>query len=269
MPAAALIPAIIGAGGAIGGGLIASSAAKSAAKTQADAANQATSLNRDIFNQQQKNALPWLQSGQGAVLRLSDMLNPGGALDQQWDKQFVAPTSVTEQNDPGFQFRLQQGQQALERSAAAKGGVLSGGTLKGINRYAQDYASNEYGNVYARAKDEYNTAYNQFQQGQSNRFNRLASLAQLGQTATGQLGQEASQFGANAGNNITGAGAALAAGQVGAGNALSGALGSLGGIAGTAYQNQLFLSQLGRMGQPNNSSSYSNLNANTDDPGNG
>jgi hypothetical protein len=246
------LPSIISGGLTLAGGLLGSSAAKDAAQTQANAANQATQLQRDIFNQQQQNALPWLQSGQGAVLRLSDMLNPGGALDQQWDQQFVAPTGVTEQNDPGFQARLQMGQQALERSAAAKGGVLSGGTLKGINRYAQDYASNEYGNVYNRAKDEYNTAYNQFQQGQSNRFNRLASLAGLGQTAAGQLGQAGQAFGAQAGGNITGAGAALAAGQVGSANAVGGALGNIG----NNLLGALTLQQLNRSSyQPLNSGS--------------
>jgi hypothetical protein len=57
--------------------------------------------------------------------------------------QFQAPTAATEQNDPGFQFRLQQGQQALERSAAAKGGLLTGGTAQAEQQFGQDYASNE------------------------------------------------------------------------------------------------------------------------------
>ena len=64
---------------------------------------------------------------------------------------FVAPTGVDMTNDPGYQFRLDQGNKAYQQSAAAKGTLLTGGTLKGANDYAQNAASNEYGNVFNRA----------------------------------------------------------------------------------------------------------------------
>lgn len=126
--------------------------------------------------------------------------------------------------DPGYAFRQQQGQQAIERSAAARGGLLSGAAMKGIERFGQGLASEEYGN-----------AYNRFQSNQNNQFNRLASLAGVGQTANNALAQAGSQFAnamsgisqnnaANQGNAMLAAGNARASGYAGIGNALSGAV---------------------------------------------
>ena len=83
---------------------------------------------------------------------------------------FSAPTGLNYMNDPGFQERLKMGTDAIQASAAAKGSILSGGTLKALERYAQDYASNEFGNVYNRALGT--AAYNQGvgQQGYQNRY---------------------------------------------------------------------------------------------------
>jgi hypothetical protein len=158
-----------------------------------------------------------------------------GELAQNFNDQFKAPDSITEQNDPGFQARLNLGQQALERSAAARGNVLSGGTLKDLNQFSQDYASNEYGNVYNRAFNEFSNRYNIFKQNQADKFNRYSALSGGGQVSAGQLGtlgQSAANnvgnilqnSGAQIGNDLQNAGAARASGYVGAGNAWGGAL---------------------------------------------
>lgn len=76
-------------------------------------------------------------------------------------RSFEAPTGLTEENDPGYQARLALGQQGVERSAAARGTLLTGGTLKDINDYAQNQASQEFGNVYNRALQTYGTQYQQ------------------------------------------------------------------------------------------------------------
>lgn len=68
---------------------------------------------------------------------------------------FQAPNMV---DDPGYQFRLDQGRKILERSAAAQGNLLSGGTLRSLQDYASGLASQEYANAYARRKGEYDTA---------------------------------------------------------------------------------------------------------------
>lgn len=182
--------------------------------------------------------------------QINTSLGAFGSLMQPYGQTFTAPTDVTEQNDPGYQFRLQQGQQALERSAAARGNLLNGGTAKALTQYGQDYASNEYSNVYNRALGQYQQNYNIFQQDQTNQFNRLAAVAGVGQTAAGQLataGQNAannsSQILLNSGNaqaaGINNAAAATASGYIGGANAIT------GGISGVSNN----LSQLAILNQ--------------------
>lgn len=99
---------------------------------------------------------------------------------------FELPTLEQLQATPGYQARLDAGQQALERGAAAKGTVLSGGFQKALNRYAQDYASNEYNNLYGQYLQRYNTNVGT----QSVLpWNRYADLLGVGQNATNLLGQ--------------------------------------------------------------------------------
>lgn len=168
-------------------------------------------------------------------------LNPG-FLSQTFNQPFIPPDAVTEQNDPGFKFRLSLGQQALENSAAARGGLLSGGTAKALNDFAQNDASAEYGNVYNRALTNYQTAYNTFNQNQANIFNRYAALAGIGQTSAGQLanagltsggqvGNTLLTSGAQIGQQLNNAAAARASGYVGGANAYANAFGSLGQAA--------------------------------------
>lgn len=178
-----LIAAGISAAAQAYGAHKASEAASEAGQAQATAAGQAADLQA-----------PYRAAGLQALGQLQGMA------------PFEAPTNVTEQNDPGFQTRLQAAQQALERSAAARGTSLSGGSLKALTRYSQDYASNEYGNVYGRAASEYDRTRGS-----------LAQLAGVGQQATAAQGEYLTQ-GANA----------QAAGQVGGANAWNGALGNIG-----------------------------------------
>ena len=70
---------------------------------------------------------------------------------------FAAPTAADMGQDPGYQFRLSQGQKALERSGAARGVTNTGGNMKGLLDYGQQAASQEYGNVYGRNLNTYNT----------------------------------------------------------------------------------------------------------------
>ena len=169
---------------AIGGSaLLGASASKSAAGTQAASADRATELQREMFNKQLELQQPFQEAGVNALNRM-----------QSGD--------VMGMMDPSYKFRLGEGMKALERSAAARGGLISGGALKAAQRYGQEFASNEFGNAY----------------------NRLASMAGIGQTATGAMSGAAGQFGTNAGNLMTGAGATRASGYVGGANALTGGL---------------------------------------------
>lgn len=231
-----IIPAIIGGISSLVGGAMSSKASTNAANAQVDATKyaadlqskssaEALALQRQIWEQQQASQQPWIGAGSNALTQLLAGTQPGGEFAQGFD-----PSGV--QMDPGFEFRLKQGQQALERSAAARGGALGGGALKSLTRYAQDYSSGEYGNAY-------NRAFNAFQTNRSNRLNPLLSLAGLGQTATTTLGNEGGQFASNAAANLTGtgnnlaslatqAGNARASGYVGNANAWNGALSGMG-----------------------------------------
>lgn len=115
--------------------------------------------------------------------------------------------------DPGYAFQLQQGTQALQNSAAAGSGSLSGSALKDLLKYNQDYAGTAY-----------NDAFNRYQTQQGNIFSRLSSLATLGQNAAAGVGAQGTQLAGQAGQAMTNAGTAAGAGIVGAGNAASGGL---------------------------------------------
>jgi hypothetical protein len=158
----------------------------------------------------------------------------GEGLMQPWTTPFTAPNDVTEQNDPGFQFRLKEGIQGLQRSAAAKGTLLTGGTLKDINSWAQDYASNEYDKVYNRAKGEYDTAYGIFNTNAGNQFNRMYTLSNQGLNAAGAGIGAGQTYANNAGTQMTNAGNATAAGQAASGQAWGNLAGTLGNTAATA-----------------------------------
>ena len=215
------------AGIAMGGAaLIGAGASLIGSNEQANAANNATSVQEQEFQQQQANQAPYLQAGYGALSQLSGMAGQ--------TPNFTAQDFLNNQ-DPAYGFDLSQGQQAIERSAAASGQLQSGGTLKSLTTYAQGQASNEYQN-----------AYNRYMNNQNTQFNRLASVAGLGQTANGQLNSAGTAMAGQVGENMMGAANAQAAGTVGVANALSG---GVSGISNGLYQQQL-LSKLGGIGGP-------------------
>lgn len=160
-----------------------------------------------------------------------------GSLLQGFTQPFVAPTAAQAAQTPGYQFQLQQGQQAIQNSAAAQGGLLSGNTLQALDQYSQGLASSNYQQVYNNAIQQYQQAYNIFQGNQTNEFNRLAALSGVGQTAAntlGQLGQASAQnianinanAGAQIGSSLQNAGAARASGYAGIANAVTGGIGN-------------------------------------------
>jgi hypothetical protein len=111
---------------------------------------------------------------------------------------FEAPTAADMAADPSYQFRLQQGQDALERSGAARGVTNTGGTLKDILDYGQNAASQEYGNVYGRMRDTYDA-------NERNRFN--AYQANYGNAMDAYGMNERNRFGAFGENERNRAGA--------------------------------------------------------------
>ena len=197
--------AIIGGGATLAAGYMGSQAAKSAASKQADAARYAAQLQQEQFNLTNEQQRPYREAGYSA---LSDITGMKPYLTQQY-----TPEDFAQGLDPGYQFRLQQGQEATNRMANMGGGMLSGNALRGAQDYTQGLASQEYGN-----------AFNRFQTQRSNIYNTLAGIAGLGQTSLGQTTTAGTTAAGNIGANIANAGAAQAGGIVGSANALGGGL---------------------------------------------
>jgi hypothetical protein len=148
---------------------------------------------------------------------------------------------------PGYEFRLAEGAKGVENSAAARGMQLSGAGLKAINRFNQDFASNEYGNWFNQSNTDRNfisgqgdAAYNRFNTNNTQRYNRLAGMVGTGQTATNQVNSAGAANAQTMGNNIMGAGNAQAAGIVGQANAINGGMSNAVG----AYQNNQLMDMI-------------------------
>lgn len=217
----AIIAAGIGAAGAVGGGLIASSAAKKAAATQAQAATDAQAAQERMFQRQVELQEPFRQAGLTAQQQIMQLLGIGGDKTAAGYGSLAQPFGTQQfQQDPGYAFRQSEGMKALERSAAARGGLLSGSTMKGIQRFGQDLASQEYQN-----------AFNRYQVERAARLNPLQSLMGSGQSAANVLTGAAGQAGQNEAANLYGAAQARASGYVGSANALGSALSNVGNIA--------------------------------------
>jgi hypothetical protein len=178
------------------------SSAKSAAKTQAASADRAAQLQQEQFERQVELQAPWRQAGERALgkLEAASEYTPFG------QAQFTA--------DPGYGFRLSEGQKALDRQAAARGGLISGGALKAAQRYGQEMGSQEYTN-----------AFNRYQAERQARLGPLQSLAGVGQTSVNQLGAAGQAMASGVGEAGMQAANARASGYMGGASALSQGLG--------------------------------------------
>ena len=198
MPFAFLIPAAA----TLIGAKMSGDAAKSAASTSAASADKATELQQKIYEESVARQQPFLQTGTEFFNRLA-ALQRGGPEAQQ---QFL-------QMDPGYGFRLSEGLKAMERGAAARGGLMSGAALKAGQRYGQDLASQEYGAAY----------------------NRLANLANVGPQAAGVMSNLGQNYATNVGNIYQQQGQTAANAALARGSAYSGGLNQLGYLAGRYY----------------------------------
>lgn len=235
MPFLATIPGLFLAGSAIKGATSTIGAFKQANAAKKSAAEQAAAAKRegdllsgaadkanltltDQYRLAREAQSPYAQFGTDTLGLLSQFIGQG----------FKAPTMDEASQNPGYQFALQEGQKALERSASAKGTLNTGGTLKAITQYGQNLATQNYGDVYNRARGEYN-----------DRFNMLSGSIGVGQGAANNLSNlgmdYASAYGRNLltgagaqGNAITGAANANSAGRIASADAWSKALSDIG-----------------------------------------
>ena len=200
-------------GTALLGGYLASEGSSDAAETAARASGQASDASiaeqRRQYDLSRADQQPFLTAGTGAVNRLAAGVGYGGEFGS------AMPFDFQYSEDPGAGFRMAEGVKALDRSAAARGGLLSGATLKGVQRYGQDLGSQEYGNAFNR----YVTRFNANTGERNQLYNRLAGVAGTGQTTAGQLASQGANMAGNVGNAYmtsaanTGNAAMAAAGQ--------------------------------------------------------
>src|SRR3989441_621033 len=246
MVAAAVIAAgVATAAGGIAGGAISAGAAGDAADAQVAASRDANATQLQMFNQTRDDLKPYRDVGYSALEQLKqlpfyhplavDPYTPTPVFDPT--PAYTGPTEADLRADPGYQFRVSEGQKALERSAAGKGLLLSGGQLKDLTRFGQDMGAQEYGAAYARGYQKnqdvyhrgyaenadlygrnleaYQTTYNTLLGLRKNQYGELAGLAGAGQGAVNTLGEIGQKTGDQLAQTTIGAGNAQAAGAVG------------------------------------------------------
>jgi hypothetical protein len=191
------------AGSVVVSSFLGADAASSAADVQAGAADRSGALQYKQYQEDVARQKPFYDVGVNALPELVKA------------SKYTPFTMDQFQQDPGYAFRLKEGQQALDRSAAARGGLISGGALKAAQRYGQEMGSQEYTN-----------AFNRYQAERQARLGPLQSLTGVGQTTAQQIGSAGRSMASNVGDAMGSAAAARASGYVGGANALTSGLGT-------------------------------------------
>ena len=200
----------------VGSALIGANASSRASRAQQQAQREASAAEERMFNRQVALQQP-----------LIDVRN--NMLPELVEASRYTPFGMEQfQADPGYGFRLKEGLRALESSAAARGGLLSGNAMRGITRFGQGLASEEFGN-----------AFNRYQAERQARLGPLQSLVGLGQTSANTIGSAAGQYGQNMAQGAAAMGNIRASGYMNQANALTGALGQ--GL--NYYQNQQMMNR--------------------------
>jgi len=204
------------AGSAVIGGI----ASNRAAGAQADASQYAAELQFRQYRENAERQKPFYEAGVNALPELVAA------------SRYTPFNYDTYQQDPGVAFRLQQGVDALDRSAAARGGLLSGNQLRGVTEFGQNFGTQEYTN-----------AFNRYQMERQARLNPLQSLTGMGQTTANTIGAAGQNMATNVGNDMQAGANARASGYIGTANAVSGGIGQYLNYnqaqSNAAFQNQL------------------------------
>lgn len=241
-----VLSAAVSIGTSILGSKAASKSTKQAAQIQYQASQDAIAAQERAAAQTRQDQAPFLDAGKQAQYQLAYLMGtvPEGMTYDQLEKiinkntgaygSLAKPFDGVYQSDPAYQKRLTEGQQAIERSAAARGGLLSGATTKALQEFAQQVAS-----------DEYASAYNRYVTEQTNLYNSLAGQAGLG-LKTAQLLQTSNQNLADQTGNYGTQGAnAQAGGVIGAGNIYQSGLQNAGSSLSNFFGSNAFKKWIG------------------------
>jgi hypothetical protein len=196
------------------GGIIGSKSASKAARAAEQAKQEAMALNKGVYDQAQANQQPYQQAGARGL----------AALVEQADQNATGPTPAQVMAEPGYQFGLERGRDAVETSAAARGGLYSGANLEALQKFGTDYASTKYDQAYNRQRTDRNDA-----------TARYGALTGFGQRANDAVQGAGDSYAGRSTNIITGNGAAQGNAQIAKGNAWQNAINGIASdITGSA-----------------------------------
>jgi hypothetical protein len=204
-------------------GLTDSGAGDRAYEAQAAAMAEANRLQKQIYDESKERYKPWQEEGVNSFKNLARLANNRQDFQDAEGvyKGHSGTFSLADfQQDPGYNFRMKEGQKALQRSASARGNMGGGGTMKALARYGQDYASGEYQNAYNRFNQDYGNAYNRYNNNYDQRFNGLNTIANYGSNANNSLSGLGTNYANAVSGNITSLGNARAANEMNRGNSL-------------------------------------------------
>jgi hypothetical protein len=196
-------------------GVISQQGAQAGGNMAASAANQAAQMQQNEAMQARAALSPWVAAGGGAIGKVTNLLGLGTlktnggnfntyGLDPAGAKETQQQALADFETSPGYQFRMDEGSKALDRSAASRGLLRSGAQQKAITAFGQGIASEEYGNY----------------------MNNLFQAAGLGSQAASSGNSTAAGLTANAGSLIAQGGAARGSGYAAGANALASGISS-------------------------------------------
>lgn len=243
-----------------------------------------------MYDQTRADFAPYRESGAANLNQLNTLLglggNTGAADFGRYKTAEFTPEAFAANQDPGYGFRMSEGLKAVDRQAAARGGLISGAALKASQRFGQDMASQEYGNAFNRYQTVRGNTLQPFQagaaagqsaaamQGQANANfgsagsqaygtaggNAMNAYGAASQGATGAYGalgtgtfNALGGYGQGASESMMGGGNARASGYIGQANAITG---GISGLSNAYYQNQLLKSLDSRQNVPAMSTNY-------------
>jgi len=198
---------VVGTGAALLGGRLSDKAAQKAIEASERSTDKALGYLAESRDLAFEKAEPFRRSSISAIGGMMDMTGlekPG--VDIGGGELLSDLPQYDWQTDPGYQFRLSERRGALEKSAAARGGLNSGGMARELTRFNSDYASQEYGNI----------------------FNRLSVLGGYGPGAANSASSAAIATGGYGANAIMGGADTVASGYVAQGNAIQNSLQQIG-----------------------------------------
>lgn len=228
--------AVIGGASSILGGKSQEKAAKAGADAQTQLGYANIDLQKELAEQQREDFAPWRDIGEDALNKLWSNYRSG-----KFDAGSFDGSKVNVTQDPGYQFRMNQGVEALDKSAAARGRLLSGSQQKALTEYGQGVGSQEYANAYSRALTEHGLEQDRL----SRNYNILSGLSGMGQASAARQAGATSQQATQSANILSGIGQAQANAAYQQAQARAGAYQGLAQTGNQAMQNWMLYKMMG------------------------